>query len=69
MTGYPELESAIQAIRLGARDYLLKPFDLELLRHRVNQALERYRLLAEREALLATLEQAVRLLRKGFEAE
>jgi DNA-binding response OmpR family regulator len=31
LTGYGSLQSAVQAIRLGATDYLLKPFDPEVL--------------------------------------
>ena len=40
VTGYATLESAIEAIRLGASDYLLKPFDneaVEALIHRLEQ--------------------------------
>jgi DNA-binding NtrC family response regulator len=32
MTGQPSMESAIQAVKLGALDYLTKPFDLDRLR-------------------------------------
>ncbi|MBI4591783.1 MAG: response regulator [Candidatus Rokubacteria bacterium] len=59
ITGHADLDSAIQAVRQGAFDYLVKPFDLETLLGRVNQALERHRLLAENEVLLAELEQRV----------
>jgi PAS domain S-box-containing protein len=59
ITAYADLESALQAVRQGAFDYLVKPLDLETLRRRVNQALERHRLVSEREALLTELEQRV----------
>jgi DNA-binding NtrC family response regulator len=35
MTAYATVESAIQALRLGAFDYIQKPFDVEQLKHRV----------------------------------
>ncbi len=59
ITGHADLGSAIQAIRQGAFDYLLKPPDVELLVHRVKQALERFQLVSEKEAWLAELEQRV----------
>ncbi len=51
LTGYASMESAIQAIRQGAYDYLVKPLDAEELKLTVARALERQRLqreLAER---------------------
>jgi len=44
MTGYGTLETARKAIREGAYDYLLKPFDLVDLRMAVAKAFERRRL-------------------------
>ncbi len=41
MTAYASMESAIQALRNGASDYLIKPFSLKDLRSRVRQALPR----------------------------
>src|SRR4029077_9123823 len=32
MTGYAAVDSAVEAIKLGAREYLTKPFDVERLR-------------------------------------
>ncbi len=40
MTAYATVETAIQALRLGAFDYIQKPFDLEQLKHRVRTALK-----------------------------
>lgn len=31
LTGYPDFESALQAIRLGVADYFVKPVDIEAL--------------------------------------
>jgi two-component system response regulator AtoC len=41
MTGHPQLESAIQALRLGAYDYLSKPLDWEPLLHLIQRIVER----------------------------
>jgi len=40
MTAFATLESALQALRLGAFDYIQKPFALTDLKHRVAQALK-----------------------------
>jgi signal transduction histidine kinase len=44
LTGYASLESAIQALRAGAYDYLVKPSEVEELRATVARGLERRRL-------------------------
>ena len=50
MTAYGTVESAVEALRAGAYDYVLKPFDLEELELKVEKALEHRRLLARIEA-------------------
>ncbi len=47
VTGLSEIETAVKAIKLGAFDYLPKPFDPEELQHVVERALERRSLLQE----------------------
>ncbi|HEX5037501.1 MAG TPA: sigma-54 dependent transcriptional regulator [bacterium] len=42
MTAYGSLETAVEALRHEAADYLLKPFSLEDLELRVHKVLERY---------------------------
>ena len=37
ITGYGTIESAVDAIRTGAYDYLLKPFELSLLKEKIKQ--------------------------------
>jgi len=37
MTGFGSIDQGIEAIRLGADDYLLKPFELAEIRHRVHR--------------------------------
>lgn len=44
LTGHASLETAIEAVRLGASDYLAKPVNLEELQIRVKRALERVEL-------------------------
>jgi len=43
LTGYGDMTSAIEALRLGADDYLLKPCDLEELLIRIERCFERQR--------------------------
>jgi len=40
MTGYADKAMAIEALRMGAFDFLEKPIDLQLLQHAVKRALE-----------------------------
>jgi putative two-component system response regulator len=49
ITGHPELQSAIEALRLSAEDYLIKPFPPSELGERLSRALQKQRI-ASREA-------------------
>ncbi len=40
MTAFSSVESAVEAMRLGAFDYFVKPLDFELLRHVIRRAME-----------------------------
>jgi signal transduction histidine kinase len=60
LTGYASLESAIQALRAGAYDYLIKPSEVEELRSTVARGIERRRLGLELKARVAELERANR---------
>jgi DNA-binding NtrC family response regulator len=58
LTADKALDSAVQAVRRGAYDYLTKPFSLEVLRHRIENALEHRaarlaRLVTQREGTLS----------------
>jgi signal transduction histidine kinase len=55
LTGYASLESAIQALRAGAYDYLVKPSEVEELRATVARGIERRRLGQELRARIAEL--------------
>ncbi len=50
MTAYGTVESAVEAMKAGAYDYILKPFDLEELELKVERAYEHRRLLARLDA-------------------
>lgn len=56
MTAYGTIENAVQALRLGAYDYIAKPFETDEIKLTVAKALERERLLAENRYLHAELE-------------
>lgn len=57
MTGHGSIESAVEAIKLGAQNYLTKPFPKEQLRAVVEQSLQRDYLLAENRNLKQKLQQ------------
>lgn len=40
LTGHATIESAIKAMKLGAHDFLMKPFDIEELVLKINEAAE-----------------------------
>jgi len=40
MTGYPTINTAIESMKMGAFDYLLKPFSMETLKEKVTRVLE-----------------------------
>jgi DNA-binding NtrC family response regulator len=40
-TGFPEVNTAIEAMKIGAYDYLVKPVDLNELRLKIDRALEK----------------------------
>lgn len=61
MTGHGSIESAVEAMRLGASNYLTKPFPQEQLRAVVEQALQREQLLAENRNLKQQLQQQAQI--------
>lgn len=58
LTGYGTIENAIQALRLGAFDYLEKPIDVDLLVHAVARSLEHRRLRITNRDLILELRAA-----------
>src|SRR6266550_2022127 len=53
MTAHATVESAIEAMKLGALDYLQKPFEVEELLALVSHALEHQRLRSQRQYLIS----------------
>lgn len=51
MTGFGTIATAVEAIKLGAYDFITKPFDRELLRRTISKAIERTRLIRENYSL------------------
>ncbi|NDJ78263.1 MAG: response regulator transcription factor [Chloroflexi bacterium] len=59
LTGYASLETAIESLRLGAHDYLVKPSSSQDIRQSVSQGIERARNMKHRRALLHTIRNNV----------
>ena len=59
VTAYPEIDLALEAMRLGAYDFIIKPADLELVVLSVKKALEKKWLEEELEAYHKNLEKLV----------
>ena len=59
ISGQQSIESAIEAMRVGAFDYITKPFDLRHVQAAVNRALEHHRLLAGKRQYENHLEELV----------
>lgn len=51
ITAHGTIETAVEAMRLGAHDYVTKPVDLDMLRLQVRNAFEHYRLVVENQVL------------------
>ncbi len=58
ITGFASLETAVQAIREGAYDYITKPFKLEEIKIIVNNAREKIKLMLENRKLIEDLHNA-----------
>jgi putative two-component system response regulator len=59
VTAYPEIDLAVEAMRLGAYDFIIKPTDLDIVVISVKKALEKRRLEKEIETYHKNLEKLV----------
>ncbi|MCP4339417.1 MAG: sigma-54-dependent Fis family transcriptional regulator [Desulfobulbaceae bacterium] len=66
ITGFPNLDSAAEAVRLGAFDYISKPVNKETLLRFVRQALKHWQLAMEKSALQRENEKFRRYLEVIF---
>jgi len=64
ITAHATLETAVQAVRLGANDYLMKPIEPETIVQRVREALTDQRLPQRRRAITSQLHELVSELRQ-----
>ena len=58
ITAYGTVETAVEAMRSGAFDFVTKPVDLNVIRHQVRKAAEHHRLMAENRRLRDKLADA-----------
>ena len=56
MTAWSSVETAVEAMRIGAYDYLPKPLDFDVLRLTLNRALEHTRLAEENRELRSLMD-------------
>jgi len=68
MTAYGSEQVAADALRGGADDYIAKPIDLQRLREMLDRNLEKQRLRAERQTLIARLKDSNRYLMRQHAA-
>ena len=68
MTAYGSEQVAAEALRGGADDYIAKPIDLQRLRELLERNLEKQRLRAERQSLVARLKESNRYLMRQHAA-
>src|SRR3982751_283799 len=57
LTGFASVESAIAALQEGAYDYLIKPCDIESMKHTIRRGVEHRRLMLAEQKARADLEQ------------
>lgn len=68
LTGYGDLNSAVEALRLDAYDYLTKPVDADRLIQTLRKGAEHRKLTLENRALIRSLEEANRIKSKFISA-
>ena len=67
LTGFASVESAIAALQEGAYDYLIKPCDIDSMRHTIRRGVEHRRLMLAEQKARADLEQLNRDLEQRID--
>ncbi|HOV33392.1 MAG TPA: diguanylate cyclase [Candidatus Hydrogenedens sp.] len=67
MTGLQDVKTAIEALRLGAYDYITKPFSIEEIKIAIKRALEHHTLILENKNYEQKLEQKIKEATKQLE--
>src|SRR5688572_14293644 len=67
LTGFASVESAIAALQGGAYDYLVKPCDIDSMKHTIRRGVEHRRLMLAEQKARADLQQLNRDLEKRIE--
>ena len=57
MTAYASVESAVEAMKQGAYDYIIKPFNPDDLEHTIQKAIERKKLVSENKQLRTKIDE------------
>lgn len=57
MTAYASVESAVEAMKQGAYDYIIKPFNPDDLEHTIQKAVERKQLVSENQQLRTKIDE------------
>jgi len=57
MTAYASVESAVEAMKQGAYDYIIKPFNPDDLEHTIQKAVERKQLVSENKQLRTKIDE------------
>lgn len=68
LTGYASVESAVQALRRGAHDYLIKPVSIEDVRASIRRGLAKHKNARHRQQVLTALKVGILELSEGGEA-
>jgi len=66
ITGYPSVESAVETLKMGAEDYIKKPFDNQSIKDLIKRVIRKYNLLTDVDEFISeTVGERLKKLRKG----
>ena len=69
ITGYASLETAIEAVKAGAYDYITRPFRLDEMKVVVQNACEKIRLIKENKSLIQNLEGLYQKMKRAQKSD